>query len=1207
MTTPNLSPSRSRRRLRPLRKSAPATPLLSRPLSLGRINLEVLAYAALALLSLGLHLWGLGKMAMHHDESLHAWFSWKFFTGRGGFTCGLGTTFSDTYCYNPTFHGPTLYLLTYVSYFLFGVSEATARLPMALAGVGLVASCWMLRPLVGRRAALLSAVLLLLSPTILYFTRFARHDALALLWTFWLMVGLFRYMRGGKGRWLYLSAASLALLWATHELVFIIIFIAVTFLVQRWLWEKLPNRIFVIGSGLAMAVSGVLMLFNPTVNLPTATGQEANVFHFGGIGLIGFMTLLLGQIISLRWSTAPLVRHGLGFRRDSFYESRARARTFWIACGVFVAVFVICFSTFFTYPRGILDGLIAGLAYWAGTQQTYARGDQPWFYYFMQLGIYELLPVLLTFAGLGAWLARLAWRKAVVSSPLWDEDDAPAPADQPAETLALSPLELETPAVAEADPNPLTSARESLATDQASAQQAALDQNPLVIAGESEDQQRSRLGLVPASAAAASEPAETINDLWVGFVFYWFFLAFTVFSWAGEKMPWLTIHMSLPAVLAGAWALSSLTRRIDWEGVRTRWGWLIVPLVGGAVVLLLAASAQISAAVGADQAAQQSKIGGGMLVFMAALVGSLIWQLGRRLDSGTTLRMVALGFVAMLGLYTVRSAINASYRQPDVPVEFLVYTQTAPDVPLIVKEAERIAVNQNRTTRSVADPTGGHSMKILLSAGDPASGNSEGSLRQPLDWYLRDWTNVQWRDKNQIATLAEADLDAPIAIFARSNMAPDTQQKLEQAGYVEVYTTYHNWWFPEWSTDGNSTYKELLYDPKYGCDPSLRGQRDVNGRSLFSCTAGGIGILTWPLRPSNWNTLREYMLSRKLPAGADIGGREMVVFMRREVAPTPGDGNAAAVGGSGLLKLVSEGSLSGDQPTEPRGMATGPDGSVYVADAPSNRILVYQPDGTTRSISGTGPGTLLEPSGVAVDASGNVYVADTWNARITKFDSSGNFLTSWGSGEEKLNAETNKVLTRTGGTAEGNAAKPLGFFGPRNVAVDANGHVFIADTGNKRIVVTDDQGQFIGQIGTAGAAPGQFNEPIGLAVDATTNSLIVGDTWNGRVQIFPLDASGLPSSAPSSSWVVPGWKADTYLDPFLAVSSEGKIVVAVPERSTASLYDMSGRALISWGGEGTDEASLNRPSGIAFAPDGSVYIAEKGNSRIQRWVLPRVR
>ena len=64
MTTPNLSPSRSRRRLRPLRKSAPATPVLSRPLSLGRINLEVLAYVLLALLSLGMHLWGLGKMAM---------------------------------------------------------------------------------------------------------------------------------------------------------------------------------------------------------------------------------------------------------------------------------------------------------------------------------------------------------------------------------------------------------------------------------------------------------------------------------------------------------------------------------------------------------------------------------------------------------------------------------------------------------------------------------------------------------------------------------------------------------------------------------------------------------------------------------------------------------------------------------------------------------------------------------------------------------------------------------------------------------------------------------------------------------------------------------------------------------------------------------------------------------------------------------------
>lgn len=1180
MTTPDLIRNRSRRRFRPVRD--PAAHVLSTPLTLGRVNLEVLAYVGLVLLSLGLHLWSLGRMAMHHDESLHAWFSWKFFTGRGGFTCGTSGIASDTYCYNPTFHGPTLYLLTYLSYFLFGISEATARLPMALAGVGLVASCWMLRPLVGRRAALISAVLLLVSPTILYFTRFARHDALALLWTFWLMVGLFRFMRSGRGRWLYLAAAALALLWATHELVFIIGFIVVTFLVQRWLWETIANRTFVLVSGVVMALAGVLMLFNPTISLPTATNQEANVLHFGGLGLLVFMTLLLGQIISLRWTSTPLLRNAFRSRPESFQDSQTRRRTYWIAFGVFWLVFTICFTTFFTYPRGFGDGLIAGLAYWFGTQQTFARGDQPWYYYFMQLGIYELLPVLLTFIGLGGWLARVGWRKAVTSSALWDEDDPQTTiTSEPATTTVLPTSDL--------------------VPDAAPIEQMTLiaDENPLLVNEISASETPAPL------VVTYAEDAENTSDLWLGFLFYWFFLAFTVFSWAGEKMPWLTVHMTLPAVLAGAWALSRITRHVDWAAVRSRWGWLIVPLVAGAVILLLAAASRFGGAEGAAQVAQQSKLGGWMLVFLAVIIGVIIWRIGTAIGRRSTIRMVALGLVLMLGIYTIRSAINAAYRQADVPVEFLVYTQTAPDVPIIVREIERIAVTENRTTRSVADPTGGHTMKILISSGDAATGNSEGSLRQPLEWYFRDWTNVQWRDKNQIANLPAADLDAPVAIFARSNMAPDTAQKMEQAGYIEVYATYHNWWFPEWSGDGKSTYKELLYDEKYGCDPNLRGQRDVNGRALFDCTAGGIGILTWPFRPSNWDTLREYMLSRKLPAGTEIGGREMVVFIRRDVAPLPGDGGTVA-GGNGTLKLVSEGALVGEQSAEPRGITTGPDGSVYVADAPNNRILVYQTDGTSRVISGSDNGTLLEPSGVAVDAEGNMYVADTWNARIAKFDPSGTFITAWGSGEEKLNAETNKVLTRTDGTAEGNAAKPLGFFGPRNVAVDNAGHVYIADTGNKRIVVTDTAGNFLGQLGTAGAGVGQFNEPIGLAVDASGN-LFVGDSWNGRVQIFALGADGLPDPTPKATWIVPGWNADTYLDPFLAAAGDGRVVVAVPERSTATLFDITGRAMLTWGGEGTDESSLDRPSGVAFAPDGSVYIGEKGSRRVQRWVLPRVK
>ena len=75
------------------------------------------------------------------------------------------------------------------------------------------------------------------------------------------------------------------------------------------------------------------------------------------------------------------------------------------------------------------------------------------------------------------------------------------------------------------------------------------------------------------------------------------------------------------------------------------------------------------------------------------------------------------------------------------------------------------------------------------------------------------------------------------------------------------------------------------------------------------------------------------------------------------------------------------------------------------------------------------------------------------------------------------------------------------FYGPRGIAVDANGHVYVADTGNKRIIVFDADGNYLTQFGSAGLDPGQFDEPVGVTVDANGN-VYVTDTWNQRVQTF---------------------------------------------------------------------------------------------------------
>jgi len=141
------------------------------------INAEVIAYAALFAAALVLHFWDLGARAMHHDESLHATYSYYLYHGTG-------------YKHDPLMHGPVLFHLTALMYFLFGVTDATARLSAAFAGTALVLTPLLLRRWLGRWGALAASALLVFSPAILYYSRFIREDIFVALWTVGLFIGV---------------------------------------------------------------------------------------------------------------------------------------------------------------------------------------------------------------------------------------------------------------------------------------------------------------------------------------------------------------------------------------------------------------------------------------------------------------------------------------------------------------------------------------------------------------------------------------------------------------------------------------------------------------------------------------------------------------------------------------------------------------------------------------------------------------------------------------------------------------------------------------------------------------------------------------------------------------------------------------------------------------------------------------------------------
>ena len=127
------------------------------------IDKRRLAWLLLLLLSIALHLWGLGERTFHHDEAIHGWFT-------------SNLAYKGEYRYDPTYHGPFMYFFGSAVFWLLGDSDFTARLITAIFGIGLLRVAWSLRRPFGAYAAWWAGLLLTISPLMLYYGRFFRHD-----------------------------------------------------------------------------------------------------------------------------------------------------------------------------------------------------------------------------------------------------------------------------------------------------------------------------------------------------------------------------------------------------------------------------------------------------------------------------------------------------------------------------------------------------------------------------------------------------------------------------------------------------------------------------------------------------------------------------------------------------------------------------------------------------------------------------------------------------------------------------------------------------------------------------------------------------------------------------------------------------------------------------------------------------------------------
>ncbi len=549
---------------------------------------EGIALIAIVLAAAALRFWDLGERAVHHDESLHGYYSW-FMAENGGFV------------HNPLLHGTVQFIATSFVFEIFGASDATLRVLPALLGVIVVALPYLLfRDRMGTLGALAASGLLAISPGVLYFSRFARNDiyivliTLVLFWTMW------AYTDTRKLRYLVIASATLAIGFATKEITYLLVLVPLTFLIIAHLGdvrrlmrtpfqEWPPAAVFgliLTTLVLPMGAAGVALfqnalgihLANPDSGATVGEGALANLSGPVGAPISqgpGTTTWIIERLSGLPWVGFDLANlqeiqnpaAGTLFGMQSldiavfvllalFCVGAAlgilwNPRHWLIISGVFWVLIAALFTTLFTNGIGFGSGVWQSLGYWVA-QQEVGRGSQPWYYYFMVLSVYELLP--------------------------------------------------------------------------------------LVVA------------LVTGFFILRRRPAFFSFDV---FLIYWFLLVLVLLLMAGEKMPWLSIHLTLPLIMIAGRGLGEYLPRA-YDRVR---------------------------------------------------------ELGQEADARRVGHAVAAGALVVLLIVTARSAVTASFENGDIPVEMLVYTQTSPALELAVDEIDRYAVTseQGSTLPITVDTAQGYS------------------------------------------------------------------------------------------------------------------------------------------------------------------------------------------------------------------------------------------------------------------------------------------------------------------------------------------------------------------------------------------------------------------------------------------------------------------------------------------------------------------
>lgn len=930
---------------------------------------EMLAWIGLAIAGFVTRFYHLGARVMSHDESLHVFYSWQLSKGQG-------------YAHNPMMHGPWLFETTAISQALLGASDFSSRVVPALLGVAiLVGAPLLLRHWLGRFGALAASVLLLVSPYVLYYSRYIRHDiqiiAFAIL-AFWAILS---YIRDRQEKHLFYLAAALALMLSTMEISFFYLAIFASALVVHGLlrhglhWSALRHSpefdlVIVIGTlGAFFSAPIALLALNPIWQRITGMPfVDLKVLDTQGVGwqagpegarlwgLVGTFALF-SALIGLWWG-----------------------RMRWLKlAGLFALIVVPLYTTFFTNWNGMGTGLVGSLGYWL-SQHEVQRGSQPWYYYLIVFPLYEYLPILV---GFGALLYA---------------------------SLRLAVL-------------------------------------------------------------------RTFDLSYVFFTGWWSSLIWIGLSIAGEKMPWLSTHITVPFIFLAAWvigrALDSF-RRTEEHTSAPIWAWIATALT--AVLLVMTARhSYIANYVNYDLTTE--------FVGYAHGAPGVKWlmedveRIAERTGQGTQLEVAYDNDVAWPMAWYLRDYPGFFGAEPN--------RSSIADAPIVV-----VGANNWQKTESIlgADYHRYEMVRIWWPMEEYKNltwDRISSALGDP-EWRLALWEVFWNRDYTRYAALTGITLDPPdrwvledrMRVYIRKDVAVqmdslaltraqiDDIQPLVDA-YIGVYQSVQplNVTIPQFNSP-----RALAFSPDgrlYVADSANHRivELNENGEILNSW---GSPSVEGQASPGTFNE----------PWGIAVDGQGIVYVAdtwNHRIQKFDADGKFLLEWGMPGLSTDNNLFFWG-----PRGVAVGPDGSIYVTDTGNRRVAVFNPNGEFQFQFGLeGDGSLDEPVGITIGQDGRVYVADTWNSRVAIFGTDGTFLNDY------------PVQAWTSASIEN---KP-------SIAVDDQNRVYLTDPEGYRVIVLDDGGEPLMVFGQFGSEPESFGLPNGIAI-SPSGQLWIADAGNNRLAAY---------------------------------------------------------------------------------------------------------